>query len=372
MIFTDVEEHNNEVTLILLGDIFDLTAGWEADYMPCDNDGKITDEDLLYLILNEIISHNPETINELRKFLQVSDKSRIVLTNGNHDNVIILDGFLRKLIASALLPEACEDEQNERILFAKSVEAPDLRLFGNHGNKSDHFNYSEQNASTIGDWLTIKINILRKNVIGKTRQSSLPSDAKEKIIDDLKRLADIRPVLTPTYLQILAKHYYELYKKLDLVLAKKIYELITSFSEDVGKVLIDFPLIEKITKRLPILRHLASSRRFQAIVGKVGALFEERKADNNASQIKAASALARTKRYDFFVYGHTHNVEHKRDQFHFVNVGTWKPEIRRIKNGNGLPTPILQKGALRLSTDLSQNRRRREIRYSTLQSNEVK
>lgn len=339
--------------------------------MPCDNEGKITDEDLLYLILNEIIRDNSKVIDELRRFLQASEKSRIVYVNGNHDNVIILDEHLRKLIAEALLPERCEDEQNERILFAKSVNAPDLKFHAEHGNRGDHLNYSRQNASTIGDWLTIKINILRKAVIEKTRQSALPDEVKVKLIEDLKRLSDIRPVLTPVYLHVLSKHYYELYRKSGLRTAKKVRELIMSFSEDVGKVLIEFPLVEKIAKRLPALKYLANSQGFQAILGKVGAIFEQRRADNNNSQIKAVSALTRTAGFDFFVCGHTHNPEHSRHGFHYVNVGSWKPEIRKIISGDGLPKPMLQKGALRLSTDLRQSKKTRQIHYSTFQTNGV-
>lgn len=373
-------EKKEEIVLVILGDGIDFTASWLADFMPYDKKANISDASMVQKVITEIVSNNLTIFEELKRFLQESENTRIVYVVGNHDNVLLLDESFTDILSKAILPTDT-NSGNGRLTFARQVEIPVLGLYAEHGHRFDSFNYSPIDGFNTGDWVIIKTNILFSKITDKVLKSSLPDEVKGKIVDKIKQMENIRPrTAIPIYLANLAKHYYEKYKALDIKAANEAKEIILSFSKEISELLEDIPFIKKLNgiglypKKLTNL--LLGSKRIQILIGWIASLMEFYTTDNNKSQIEEAIKLSESNGIDFFSGGHTHILEHVRRNMHYFNLGAWKPLIPSYRKGYKwvFPESVLPAGSLRLETNLaSKNRKRRvEYKFNTFEEGRVK
>ena len=372
LINKEIEKTNDrkQVTLVLLGDIFDFNASWTMDSMPYGRKGKITDTNINQQIFKEIVSNNYSIVMELRRFLEASKYSRVVNVRGNHDNLLFLDPNLQKLLQETLLPGAGVEERNKRIIFTNSVTAPVLGYYAEHGQRFDSFNYSKNGSLTLGDWFTIKTSILFYRISEQLRKLDLEEKTKGKIIDRVKLMECVRP--TPAvlmYLDTLADNYYEQYQDKDRVSAKNIRDIIMSYSEEIGAILEELPLLQKLNdiEIFPsrLLNWVIRRRQLQSFSARAIAWIEYLKTDSNTPQIEEAKKLVKSNTsLQYFAGGHTHKVEElddRRNGFHYFNLGSWMPLIKGLKKGE--PQSILPRSILKLETDLATKKRKPRINF---------
>lgn len=349
-----------QANLILLGDTFDINASWRKDFMPLDKKGNLSDLKYSTQVLEEIVLNNSKIINELKRFLELTPYSRLLFIDGNHDHILFLDSTLQDYVRETLMPGASQEDQKKRIIFARDVDIPLLRLHAEHGHRFDPFNYSKKNSNTLGDWITIKTSVILTSITEKLNNVNLPDKIKNKIISKVKQVEYIRPpAAIPIYFEELAHYYYEKYRVSEPKAANEARNVLLSFSGELGNILSQ-------TSPLNILpKQLLSSKRFQSFFANIFATVQDW-TDSNKSQITEAKKLADKNDINFFVGGHTHSLKHMAGYFRYVNMGAWKPVINADRCGNNwvFPESILPSSVLRLATNLKSRKRKTNINYN--------
>lgn len=338
-----LNDENQDFILVLNGDIFEIIESyiWEHEQLPIDQSGKIINPAQTLKLFENILLSNMETFNELRRFLEESDRTKIVFVIGNHDNLLQVDDRLRILLQHVLMPEASDDLRNKKIQFTMSFRVPCMKLAGEHGQRFDKYDYSENNGITKGDWLSyVKINVMKATIerIKELESEGLTKEESNELINEIKKLQFIRSATAfPLYLFHVAERY-ALENKDRHKLAEKIKEAISSASDELADRLkeVEVELLPFPLKALP--KSFIGTRAFQKAFISIVSFIYNKITHNNNSQLIYAAEIAESERdVNWVTMGHTHRAGHwftnlrKGGKVDLLNSGTWIPlkEIRR-------------------------------------------
>jgi len=132
---------NEEVDLVLLGDVLDL---WQV---ATETEKHASESDQIDISVNEeldigrgreIVSAHPNTFNALRGFLEANpDGRRIVCNPGNHDHSLIQPG-VRDVVVKAIAQG--DAALRKKIDFKNWYENTEFGIYAEHGNQFDEDN----------------------------------------------------------------------------------------------------------------------------------------------------------------------------------------------------------------------------------------
>lgn len=191
-----------EISLVLLGDIFDIirSTQWLAGPVrPWDPAGP-SQEQAVMNILQGIITNNQLSLQELLDLRQYAQQKNvpfdITYVIGNHDWLINRYARCINMVAAALgiVPGSVPP-------FSAELFAPSYKVFARHGDIYDKFNYTRnRDAASIGDAIVIELlNKYPQQVDAALSFLVAQGDAtpaeKDKITTLLKELDNVRPLL---------------------------------------------------------------------------------------------------------------------------------------------------------------------------------
>ncbi len=328
---------DDQIVLILNGDIFDITGSWYNSVLPWDDDKEKVENILKDLVL-EIIENNQLIIYELRQFLK-HPLSRIVYVIGNHDD--LLGGYpsAQELIRDKLLNEIPKDlRKNKHIDFVKSFEYPELGLYVEHGHRFDPFNTSSNNHEpTLGDVINILIvNRFVELIVSRLESHGYGLDLISNIKYRLYDIEYLRPLsLLPFWIESIANIYCDHPEG-----EKKKESIETIFRS----VVLEFHKDPWVTKYLSKKLHIP--RFFLVFIIDLMVWFPKtlpalsfivskllRRTHSNNFQNEIAKSMHEEKGYRMIVFGHTHipTVTALSLAGYYCNTGSWTPVINLFK-----------------------------------------
>ncbi len=328
---------DDQVILILNGDIFDITGSWYNSVLPWDDDKEKVENILKDLVL-EIIENNQLIINELCQLLK-HQSSKIVYVIGNHDSLLGEYSGVQELIRDKLLHGIPQELKiDKQISFVKSFEHPDLGLYVEHGHRFDPFNTSNNvHEPALGD----VINILIVNRFIKLTVDSLKSHGySSELISNIKyHLYDIeylRPLsLLPFWVESIANifcNHHESKTKL-----KSIEVIFRGVILEIYKE----PWVTKyLSKKLQLPRFFLKllinlTVQFPPILPALSFVVSKllRRTHSNNFQNEIAKSMHEEKGYHMIAFGHTHIpiVTALSPEGYYFNTGSWTPVINLFK-----------------------------------------
>lgn len=208
-----IEDKRNaiqEVTVVFLGDIFDLLRTWNWFGYPVDERpwGKQDKEAALKVHAETIFdavtanSDNQLSLQKIRNgFAEIQQKPikfEALYFPGNHDRLINRWDSLRKKVCDSL--GLSHDPQNEFLHFKPFT---DYGAFARHGHEFDSYNYEGSQAFTPEDYLLVPIGdpittelVSRLPYELKIRLDSLTisQDEKDRIVGNFQEIDNVRPL----------------------------------------------------------------------------------------------------------------------------------------------------------------------------------
>ncbi len=140
------DEHEAQVDLVLLGDIFDL---WQVIPAADKTQSSAQAIDLDVEPAGEAerarraLDHHPAVAAALRCFLETVPGGRIVAVYGNHDHSLIEPAVQAVLRSAVGAPN--------RVVFTGKYDNPDLRVYAEHGNQYDRGNNDYANFDVLAE-----------------------------------------------------------------------------------------------------------------------------------------------------------------------------------------------------------------------------
>jgi len=377
---------NDQIVLILNGDIFDITGSWYNSVLPWDDDKKKVENILKDLVL-EIIENNQLIINELCQLLK-HPLSRIIYVIGNHDNLLGEYSSAQELIRDKLFNGIPKDlRKNKQIDFVKSFECPELGLYVEHGNRFDPFNISsDDHKPTLGDVINILIvNRFVKLIVGRLEGHGYGLDLISNIKSHLYDIEYLRPLsLLPFWIESIANIYCD-----HLECKKKKESVETIFRSVVLELHKDPWVIKYLSRKLHIPRFFLVfitdlmvwfPKTLPALSFIVSKLL--RRTHSNNFQNEVAKSMHEEKGYRMVVFGHTHipTVIALSPQGYYCNTGSWTPVINLFKYSEHKSShmeyltaepdfkKVERSGILKIEKDLSSPTSKPQFSLETIQS----
>jgi len=376
---------DDQIILILNGDIFDITGSWYNSILPW-NDNKEKVEIILKDLVLEIIKNNQSIINELCQLLKYPFL-KIVYVIGNHDGLIGEYPSAQELIKDKLLYEIPPELRIDKVSFVKSFEHADLGLYVEHGHRFDPFNTSNNNDEPpLGD----VINILIVNRFVELTIDSLKNQGySSELISSIKyRLYDVeylRPLsLLPFWIDSIANIHYDSNE------SKSNLKSIKTVISEVIQELYKEPLVIKyLSKNLHLPRFflkfiISLLVQFPPILPALSFIVSKllRRTHSNSFQSEVAKTMHEEKGYQMIAFGHTHipTVTALSTEGYYFNTGGWTPIINLFKySENKLShmeylTAVIEfrkverSGVLKIEKDLSIPNSKPQFSLETIQS----
>ena len=326
-------EENDQVTLILNGDILDVTSCWYESVLPWDTQTDKV-EAILRDIVTRIIENNVSVVKELKHFLQ-HPLSRIVYVIGNHDNLIGQYSTAQKLIREKLLGQSFSNDN--RISFADSFEYPELGLYVEHGHRFDPLNISDNSEPCFGDVISILVvNHSVELILARLKENGYSSELVTKIQSNLYDIEYLRPLsLLPFWIESVANIYRS---------HPECEGKAESIQGIFRKVILNFHkspwAIKYLSKQLHLPKYFLMfwidlMMRCPPILPTLSFLLSKllRRTHSNNFQNEMAKQLHDEKKYRIIVFGHTHIpiVTTLGVTGHYCNTGGWTPVINLMK-----------------------------------------
>ncbi len=326
---------NDQVILILNGDILDVTSCWNESTLPWDtNTEKV--EAILKNIITRIIENNIAIIEEFKQLLK-HPLSKIVYVIGNHDNLIGQYKVAQELITEKLFEELIPEMKNDRISFVNSYEYPELGLYLEHGHRFDPLNTSDNHQPCFGDVISIlMVNHSVEEIITRLKTNGYSPGLIANIESNLYDIEYIRPLsLLPFWIESIA-HIYRNHPECQ--------GKAESIQAIFRKVILNFHdnpwAIKYLSKKMHISKHflmfcLELMMRCPPILPALSFMMSKllRRTHSNNFQSQMAKKLYDEKNYRMIVFGHTHIpiVTTLGVTGHYCNTGSWTPVINLLK-----------------------------------------
>lgn len=193
-----------ECTLVLNGDVFDVTGSWQEDCLPWDSDHERADQ-ALQSVLAGILAQHSEIVGELRAFLQKGHQ--MAYLTGNHDRLIGQSLGARVLLREVLCPDG---RHSENLHIDTRYECRDLGLYVEHGQRFDPFNLaSDRTHPPLGDAINILIvNRFVSLVLQKMSEAGYSPEICLQLRQVLHQIEYLRPLsLGPFWLKTVQRQY---------------------------------------------------------------------------------------------------------------------------------------------------------------------
>ncbi|MBY0403869.1 MAG: hypothetical protein K2X66_08215 [Cyanobacteria bacterium] len=323
------------MTLILNGDIVDVTGSWFEKTHPWDPDeGKVLS--LTLEILARIVNNNSCVFDELTEIIR-SPKAEIIFVMGNHDGLLRRFPKAREYLRNRI---ATQENMMPRIRFVEALEFPELGLYAEHGHQFDYFNRStDLTPHPLGDYINILlVNRFVDLIITKLQQNLYSTELIAEIHLKLVDIEYLRPFsLIPVWIENIAKSYKN-HKENE---GKK--ESIDTIILSVLSSILDTQATRSLIEQLHLPRKFLTSfvNWFVHIPGTlpiVSFLIAQamNRTHSNRYQYKMAQKLHKERGYRLITFGHTHMpaVLPLSQDGYFFNTGSWKPVVNLFREPN--------------------------------------
>ena len=336
---------DEEIQLILNGDILDITGSWYEDTVPWDTD-RAEVEALVHKVLKEILQNNGMTVTELKRLI-AHPLSRIIYVFGNHDGLLQTFSSTHDLIRQHISETP---EEASRIEFTIGFECPDLELYVEHGHLLDPFNRKDNpdeiEQPPLGDVVNILIvNRLVDVVVDKMEALGYSRKLIAKLRSRLHDIEYLRPLaLVPVWIESLVRQYKDHSENQG---KKETIDVI--LMDAVQRILVDPMMMGFMTRTLHLPRSVLSGivkmvLRMPASLPVISFITSKfvRRTHNNQYQYKMAQKLHQAKGYRLVAFGHTHipGVLPLSKNAYYFNTGSWKPVINLFKYADHDPLEI--------------------------------
>ncbi len=345
-VIQDPRNRVRELSLVFLGDIFDLlrTTGWfgypEAE-RPWGNNPTAMEVHAATLF-DELAAHpkNRESFAKIKgrlaTLMKLVEEVKVLYVPGNHDRLVNLSRRLREKACQAL--NLTHDPQER---FPHRLEYPDYGVFARHGHEYDYYNFEGGPAHTEADYDQVPIGdpitteLVSRLPYELARRLQLPAPDKERLVANFQDIDNVRPLSAvvewllyqveqqPAWLKGLIEDVVD-----DCIRAFYRLEFVKRWFDRHDKWLDPFDKADQIQMALFILE------KFKVFsLDKLWSLASRAKGALLKDDLLAAApteAALRDPRFRFVVYGHTHEplVVPLRRRFEkeqlYLNTGTWR------------------------------------------------
>ncbi|ESU33867.1 hypothetical protein G3A_04295 [Bacillus sp. 17376] len=375
-----LNENEQDIKIVLLGDIFDVIRSerWFLENSknkivevplsdrPWGGSGNEKTELIAVDILKNIIKVNKEIISILSgrdwQRLGFPKKPEIIYIPGNHDRLCNVYPSMRRLVIDEL------DLQNlsYKDKFPNYLLNEQHGLLARHGHEWDPFNFEgdHQNpqsymAIPIGDVIAAEIASKLPVVVGmKLKEINLPEADINQISDNFRNLFDVRPMsaIIP-WLSFQVKRYEQY--------GKVVQDAINSAFRQVGDEFMKIPFVKDWIKKHDRFWHPLDNGNKVQIMGTLLRTFD---ITNSAWKLKLFDKFdivkelwiddkylrgakqdleAMPKTIQYVLYGHTHSPlkrtveiikeknKSKQKERVYLNTGTWRPSYHQSFKENG-------------------------------------
>lgn len=335
MFLTQVNEAlrpTDKVTLILNGDILDITGSWFEEIMPWEDEPDFIEGTLCRLI-SEIAYNNQAAFDEIRRLLQ-HPMSEVVYIFGNHDSLLQKYPQGQQVFKNAL---TSDPTTQSRIRFADHFQSRELELHVEHGHLLDPFNYPFIFDPPMGDVVNLLlINRFVDRAAERLRDNGYSDEFTNRVHTRLHDLEYLRPLsLIPVWVDSVANEFNNdpenrgKSKSVKMILIEAVSEILQD--PQMTRLAVErlhmpkafLSLLVKATLAIPSILPVISF-----VTSKVVS-----RTHSNKPQYQAAKKLHREKGFRLIAYGHTHipTVQPLSQNAYYFNTGSWKPVINLFK-----------------------------------------
>ncbi len=342
------DDKNEQLILVLNGDILDIMGSWFGTTRPWDEDTHQV-EAVLLEVIQRILSNNQAIFQQFSHLLAFNNV-QIIYVIGNHDSMLNFYPASKSLIQATVSPD--EKSQNQ-FLFMNSFESMELGLYAEHGHRLDSFNHNDpkspfvnnpfdpalsaKNRFTFGDY--VEVLVINRFVEEITKKLSLLGYSAETITVIRQELQDIQYLRPLTLIPLWVKNTAKQFRKHPENEEKEesIESVILSVMAEILDTNTTRPLLEKLNLprkfMTPLLHwfvHLPGTLPLVTFI--ISTIYS--RSHSNRSQFRLAQRLHRNKGYKFITFGHTHGpaaLSLSHDGYYF-NTGSWLPIIYLFKN----------------------------------------
>ena len=344
----EAKSNHQETTLLLNGDVFDITGSWFSSVLPWEHTDEVV-EPVLCQTIERIINNNQSIIHELHAFLR-HKHNHLHFVIGNHDGMLAHSAAAQQQIKQRI----CLDDSGilveslaEKIHFSHSFELLELGFYAEHGHRFDPFNsipsaFQATQRHAFGDYINILlINRFVEMVSQKLDQAGYSSELIESVRQELRDIEYLRPLsLVPLWVQTIANHYQSHPETMQKLFTGRWHETADSIIRSVLAEILDAnttrPLLEQLhfprqfmTTLLNWFVHLPAA--LPIVTFAITSLVK--RTHSNKYQLNTARKLVAEKGYRFIAFGHTHHpaVIPMNESAYYFNTGSWKPVMNLYK-----------------------------------------
>lgn len=330
----------DELLIILNGDILDINESWVESPEPWADDRKAVEK--VYLkVLGQILENNQPVVEALKPLLARST-TKIIYVIGNHDYLLEEFSSGHQLVRERLLSDLPEELQTKgRIEFVSHYENKTLGLYAEHGHKLDPFNaYNFTQFPPLGEIINVAIvNKLHTRVVDRLKEAHYKPHEIEWIKGKLKQIEYLRPLaLFPLWVEKFSSELPVTKVKrpsVEQLIRESLLEIVndrhilaffvTKLKIPAWALLFMVRLALTHHTTLPVLSYIVS--RFF------------RTNHSNQFQYQHAIKMQQKTGMQLMVFGHTHKPSAKPlgKTGYYFNTGSWKPVINFVKARGGLP-----------------------------------
>ncbi len=344
------DDRNEQLMLILNGDIMDIIGSWFGATPPWEEDSHQV-ESILLDTIGRILENNKAIFQQFSKLLAFNNV-QIFYVIGNHDSMLNLYPAGKALVHETVSPDA---KSRHQFLFVNSVESVELGLYAEHGHRLDSFNHNDpknpfthnpfdatsaslmKNKFTFGDYVEILvINRFVDEITHKLYALDYTPETIRIIRQELQSIEYLRPLtLIPLWVKNTAKQFRKHPESEGK--AESIESIILSVMAEILDRSTTRPILEKLnlprnfmTSLLHWFVHLSGTLPLVSFI--ISTLYS--RSHSNRPQYRLAQKLHRNKGYKFIAFGHTHGptvLSLSQDGYYF-NTGSWLPIIHLFKN----------------------------------------
>lgn len=364
------EAEADDITLVFLGDIYDLfrTERWfefPFDDRPWGADPK---EEPHHYLLEAILTEHKETFElfsgSMADEFEFPAEPKRVYIPGNHDRTLNKYPALRRRVRETLGMEPSEEPFPYHFLDVEHA------AFARHGHEWDAFNFEgspvldepafrevpfeDYMRMPIGDPMTVEF-ATRVPILAREFMGDIPE--RDAIVARLRQMFDVRPVLgMVSWLSYQVSRYEE---KTQNAINEAMRQSVTQWDEQphtrawmeehdtFRKAFDEADRMQAIIAGTKSLSpHLAQNEKLLTLIDRGGAETTELKegvrfANHAVDDLRKLDAVPELNhRIAFILYGHTHTPQQwpidvvegpngKELERFYINTGTWRPAHRR-------------------------------------------
>ncbi|MBY0405823.1 MAG: hypothetical protein K2X66_18110, partial [Cyanobacteria bacterium] len=184
------KDSEGDITLILNGDIYDLTESWPADVIPINlPPGKMAET--TRKVIDSITANNPEVVDRLRKILQ-HPRVRVEYILGNHERWLSdpeAQNYLRKTLGIEKTPE--------KLVFSRSFYHPGFQLLAVHGDMFDPYCRPPEPGEPLNDAEKMDLLVIKRLLTSlpkRLSQAGFTPEQQEQTLEIIRSIEYVRPI----------------------------------------------------------------------------------------------------------------------------------------------------------------------------------